>query len=157
MECDALARRSADKGCTEQVRISFSCRCAGHLTRRLARSGRPPDNGQIRPAMSHFQFLSRLKLAGTGLGRIVIAASWDRRLLSVARVGEHRRHRAQCWVVIRRATTLRQRDRQSLTSRAACRHPAARLSTQKQTVCRLVIAAAIDANAAAILSLASAA
>jgi hypothetical protein len=59
--------------------------------------------------------------------------------------------------VICRATALRQRDRQNLTSRAACRHPAARLSTQKQTVYRLVIAAAIDTNAAAILSLASAA
>jgi hypothetical protein len=59
--------------------------------------------------------------------------------------------------VICRVTALRQRDRQNLTSRAACRRPAARLSTQKQTVYRLVVAAAIDANAVVIVFLASAA
>jgi len=58
--------------------------------------------------------------------------------------------------VIYRATALRQRDDQNLLQVVpAFRNPAVRLSTPKQPVYRLVIAAAIDANTAAIVFLAS--
>src|SRR6516165_7864009 len=63
MECDALPRRSADKECAEQVRIGLSCLFADHLKRRLASSGRPPDE---RPNSTNdvtfAVVLSRLKL-----------------------------------------------------------------------------------------------
>ena len=63
--CSVTVCRGAPpaKGCAEEVGVSFSCQFADHLSRRLASSDRPPDNGQIRPAMSHFAVvLFRLKL-----------------------------------------------------------------------------------------------
>ena len=63
MECDALPRRFADRECAEQVRIVSVVCLPITLKRRLASSGRPPDE---RPNSTNdvtfAVVLSRLKL-----------------------------------------------------------------------------------------------